>query len=282
MFEVDNDGNVYANSVTITGGSLHIQGSSAEFGVSTDGKLTAVEAEILGKITATSGYIGTSDKGFTITENAIYNGFDSLSSSALSGGVYVGTDGIRVGQDSTRTKTYWSSKVIYISSEQYLDITDSSYPNDNYEGGVFTLDYYSRTYKRVIKFTPVKEDHSSLYDAKPIEVELPKESTQGIDRRVSFSLTQSKWFAVRYLSDSSDTNMTIYDLKLATLAGFMVNRYGDVIMRDATIKGYFNGSITVTGGSINIQNSSGTKTFSVSQDGDLCKLRFNSFSYYFR
>ena len=268
-FEVDSNGNVYATSVTITGGSLHIQGSSAEFGVSTDGKLFAVEAEILGKITATSGYIGTSEKGFTITENAIYNGFDSLSSSALSGGVYIGTDGIRVGQDSTRTKTYWTTKTLYISGDHYLDITDNSYPNDNYEGGMFTLEYYSKTYKRVIKFTPVKQNHSALYDAKPIEVELPKDIANGELRTVTFSLTQSKWFAVRYTSDSSDTSMPIYNLKLATLAGFIVNRYGDVIMRDATVKGSFRGDVTVTSGSINIQNSGGTKTFSVSQNGEL-------------
>lgn len=267
-FEVDNDGNVYANSVTITGGSLHIQGSSAEFGVSTDGKLIAIEAEILGRITATSGYIGTAEKGFTITENAIYNGFDSLSSSALSGGVYIGTDGIRVGQDSTRTKTYWTNKTIYISSDQYLDISDSSYPNDNYEGGMFTLSYWSRTYDRIVKFTPVKSDHSALYDAKTIEVKLPKDSTSGDGKSIQFSLTQSKYFAVKF-EGGAETSMTVTRLKLATLAGFMVNRYGDVIMRDATVKGSFKGDVTVTSGSINIQNSGGTKTFSVSQDGEL-------------
>lgn len=261
VFEVDNDGNVYANSLTITGGHLHIQGSSADTEIKADGKLIAVEADILGKITATSGYIGTADRGFTITENSIYNGFDDITSESLSGGIYIGTDGIRLGQNIGRTVTFWSSSTtIYKSSSTQLSIVDSNYPNDNYEGGVFTMQYWSRTYKRIVKFTPVKSDYTTLYEAKTIEVELPKESSQGSRRTVQFNLTQSQYFLVTYDSDSSDTNTAILNIKLAILPeGFVVDKLGNLITRD----------VKIIGGELNIHSSDGTKVFSVSNEGVL-------------
>lgn len=66
------------------------------FCVRYDGKMYAENAEIKGKITATSGYIGTADKGFVIGSSSIYNGISSLS--ATSGdGVFFGTAGINIG-----------------------------------------------------------------------------------------------------------------------------------------------------------------------------------------
>lgn len=54
-------------------------------------------AEFTGKITATSGYIGTSSQGFSIGSSYIRNGMASLSDTTHNG-VYVGTDGIALGK----------------------------------------------------------------------------------------------------------------------------------------------------------------------------------------
>lgn len=83
-------------------------GNSASFGwsLTADGfvlessgqevfKATKDGVDITGKITATSGYIGGKNKGFTITENAIYNALSSLYGTV--DGVYIGTDGIALG-----------------------------------------------------------------------------------------------------------------------------------------------------------------------------------------
>lgn len=91
-----------AARVTKTGGN------SASFGwsLTADGfvlessgqevfKATKDGVDITGKITATSGYIGGKNKGFTITENAIYNALSSLY--GMVDGVYIGTDGIALG-----------------------------------------------------------------------------------------------------------------------------------------------------------------------------------------
>jgi len=65
------------------------------FTVTSSGALTAKSADLTGKITATSGYIGTEASGFTIKSNKFYNGKTTLGSTA--DGVYVGTDGISCG-----------------------------------------------------------------------------------------------------------------------------------------------------------------------------------------
>ena len=72
-------------------------------------KVDATGAQVKGKITATSGYIGTEQAGFTITASAIFNrniaAVDSSQAISLSNisdansgsGVYLGTDGIYLG-----------------------------------------------------------------------------------------------------------------------------------------------------------------------------------------
>lgn len=52
---------------------------------------------ITGKITATSGYIGNSTSGFAINSSSICNGQTTLAGSGSNAGVYIGTDGIGLG-----------------------------------------------------------------------------------------------------------------------------------------------------------------------------------------
>jgi len=65
------------------------------FAVDKDGKLYAKDAIIKGEITADSGKIG----GFTIGSSAIYNNKDTIDSE--NAGVYIGTNGISLGANST-------------------------------------------------------------------------------------------------------------------------------------------------------------------------------------
>ena len=62
------------------------------------GTIYASAGEFTGKITATSGYIGQPSQGWTISSSAIYNGKSSYSGTAQ--GIYIGTDGISLGNAS--------------------------------------------------------------------------------------------------------------------------------------------------------------------------------------
>lgn len=90
VFEVTREGDLTANSVTITGGSFNI--NNGTFEVTNDGLMTATGADISGRIQATDGIIG----GFTIGENAIYNSITGMEDQT-SNGVYLGIDGIKLG-----------------------------------------------------------------------------------------------------------------------------------------------------------------------------------------
>lgn len=100
-----------AARVTKTGGN------SASFGwsLTADGfvlessgqevfRATKDGVDITGKITATSGFIGSKDSGFTITQNAIYNKLSELYGTV--DGVYIGTDGIALGGGKFRVNSY--------------------------------------------------------------------------------------------------------------------------------------------------------------------------------
>jgi hypothetical protein len=92
-FNVSAAGAVNATNMTISGGSLNINGGV--FSVNSLGHMTASAAQITGKITSTSGTIG----GFNIGSTSISNGKSTVSDS--NAGVYVGTDGIALGANST-------------------------------------------------------------------------------------------------------------------------------------------------------------------------------------
>lgn len=76
-------------TLTDTDWSLSANGSRV-FRATKDG------IEVLGKITATSGYIGSTNNGFLIDNYGIRKGMTSFSDTANSG-VYIGTDGISLG-----------------------------------------------------------------------------------------------------------------------------------------------------------------------------------------
>lgn len=73
-----------------------IRYGNGNFEVDANGNLTAINANISGSITATSGIIG----GFTIEDSYIYNGRSSLDDNSR--GIYIGTDGISIGKNSNK------------------------------------------------------------------------------------------------------------------------------------------------------------------------------------
>lgn len=91
-------------SLNSTSFSINANNSQSIFYADTNGIKIRGNAEVTGKITATSGYIGGSS-GFTINATAIYNGKSSLT--ANKAGVYIGTNGIALGSlasDNTHSK----------------------------------------------------------------------------------------------------------------------------------------------------------------------------------
>lgn len=83
------------SGITLNSGSINI---ANKFTVDSSGKVTATEAAITGAIKATSGEIGSGNNKFTIEGNHIKSGKSSLTDG--NNGVYVGTDGIALGQNS--------------------------------------------------------------------------------------------------------------------------------------------------------------------------------------
>jgi hypothetical protein len=73
---------------------------------------------VKGQITATSGYIGSESSGFNIGSTAIYNGMTSMSDTTHNG-IYLGTDGIALGQGKFKvTKNGKWYLVYYLTNEK--------------------------------------------------------------------------------------------------------------------------------------------------------------------
>ena len=81
--------------LTSTSFSINANKSQNIFYADKNGIKIRGNAEVTGKITATSGYIGNSSNGFTIQASSIYNGKSGLTTN--SNGVYIGTNGIALG-----------------------------------------------------------------------------------------------------------------------------------------------------------------------------------------
>lgn len=179
-FYVRHDGHVEARDLTISGGSIRIldlSGSNTSFEVTNDGALTATNATITGAINAESGRIGTVTSYFDIGGNDISNtayiksGVTSFSDDQ-NNGVYIGTDGIRLGpnfavdnqgnvtantivwtigeqieyavtNDNLMPVSGWVSTFPTVNQGQYLwTRRRNHYNNDTYSAWSYTVTYY--------------------------------------------------------------------------------------------------------------------------------------------
>ena len=143
------------------GWSLTADGFILESSGQTVFKATKSGIDITGKITATSGFIGSKDRGFTITENAIYNQLSELYGTV--NGVYIGTDGIALGggkfrvdsngqlyaTDGTFTGNVYASQILvggeagYVEGDQIGSGTISTANTDGYLNGGIANGYFS-------------------------------------------------------------------------------------------------------------------------------------------
>lgn len=95
----DGSASIDLDSGVISIKSDHFSWESTYSSLTSDGKLTAKDVDLTGKITADSGTIG----GFNIGKSAMYTGSKSTFNSIIDG-VYLGTDGIAVGTESSGVK----------------------------------------------------------------------------------------------------------------------------------------------------------------------------------
>lgn len=84
-------------SLTASGFYLNSNDNTRIFEANSSGIKISGNADITGKITATSGYIGNGANGFQINDTSITNGKASLDDNC--NGVYIGTDGISLGRN---------------------------------------------------------------------------------------------------------------------------------------------------------------------------------------
>lgn len=98
-----NEENTFGWVLDTTGFDVQSNGDSV-FKVNTSG------AEINGKVTATSGYIGNGSEGFTIDSTDIRNGMTSLSDTT-NNGVFIGTNGIALGKGKFKVENTGSGKI---------------------------------------------------------------------------------------------------------------------------------------------------------------------------
>ena len=113
--------------LTSSGFYLNSNNNTRIFEANSSGIKIKGNAEVTGKITATSGYIGNGSQGFQIRSTSITNGKASLYDSY--NGVYIGTDGIALGSNF-RVDSSGSVSASSMSLSGYLLIGDS-YINAN-------------------------------------------------------------------------------------------------------------------------------------------------------
>lgn len=102
-----------ALGVYIGTNGIHLGGSESgeySFKVTNKGVLTATSATITGKITATSGSIGSGSTVWTIGSGAIYNGKSSYANTTS--GIYIGVDGISFGDATHYFKATSAGQVL--------------------------------------------------------------------------------------------------------------------------------------------------------------------------
>lgn len=108
--------------LTSSGFYLNSSGNTRIFEANSSGIKIKGNAEVTGKITATSGYIGNGSQGFQIRSTSITNGKASLYDSYQ--GVYIGTDGIALGSNF-RVDSSGTVSASSMSLSGYLLIGDS-------------------------------------------------------------------------------------------------------------------------------------------------------------
>lgn len=251
VFKVDRDGNVTANSVSITGGELNINNM---FTVTPEGFMSAQNADIQGTIRATSGIIG----GFTVTEGNLYSGTIGRSNSVMLSPGYVATISTLDSNEQT-----WA-----ILADGYFGVTSDGklYAQNAKISG--TIEAKSGSIAGfIIEQTASVSRLYSLDDNDNISVLM----SPGYYAQVSaLDTIPQRWAFLASDSFGVTKDGTLYTKDIRILGGsinitnqagtqsFNVNSNGELSAN----------AVRISGGYISITNGS-TQTFSVTSDGEL-------------
>ena len=119
--------NSFGWKLTSTSFAINSGGGTNVFYADRNGVKISGNAEVTGKITATSGFIGNGSNGFTINSSSISNGKSSFYDNYQ--GVYIGTNGIALGSqfkvDSSGNVTATSMTAENMKLSGWLQIGDS-------------------------------------------------------------------------------------------------------------------------------------------------------------
>ena len=264
------------------------------YGLSSDGILTAASANISGTIEAESGFIGQKyeldesgnykldenknkievHKGFDIKANCIENGFyNPQTGDALINGVHVGTDCIRIGQDVTRT---WKAIIGTISTDKQMSTgphAELPIGKDILAGGLFKIKFDAYNGDRIFRIGWSRKTENGQYIVKPtppgdyMEIAIPANSTM-IETMFSSEYYTDKYHYLSFAVNSGETGFDNVSIELVTFPGFVVDNTGLLTAYNVYLRGSFQGDVNIDSGSIRIQNGENT-TFEVSNTGEL-------------
>lgn len=230
-------------------GSMTVNGDSTSTGLKifADGKVQAKSVDLTGKIGATSGYIGTAANGFTISDIAIYNKITGLEKPYEYDiqGVYVGTDGIRVGpQASIDTDTDFYEIQTSTTTETEIDLPED---NQEYEVNFWLAHSGGTLYIR-------NADYTILYNATITGAEQTWSS-------VKFSTEVGESPQTIYVSYSITGGLTNMTITRASKPGFVVTSAGKLYAMDA----YLSGNFKIKSGSLQLGTLA--NGFTINSDG---------------
>lgn len=92
--------------INLSANNPGIKFGNGNFSVNSNGILTANDVDLTGKITATSGYIGTKESGFLINSNYISKGNITNVTQTTTAGIYIGVNGINISGGTAATTSY--------------------------------------------------------------------------------------------------------------------------------------------------------------------------------
>lgn len=251
-------GNSY--QITATGATYIGNSSDANVSISPDGIITAVGADITGTIRANAGYIGTDAEGFSIWSKSISNGFgkgfeNDYTNNPGSNVVYIGTDAIRLGKDSTYNL---SKNVSYIDYKTPLKITlPTKAKNLSNQTAKLTYDKPNST----ITLTGIYKKESG-YMTKTFEVVIdPTANPTSCEFTIDNYDNDSNYLELVVKSGTTG-KLNNVKFSIGPFVGFVVTNEGFLTAIDAKILGTFQGDVTITGGTLSIGNN-----FYVNNDG---------------
>ena len=254
VFKVDRDGNVEANSVKISGGELNINDT---FVVTPDGIMTAMGASVSGDIVITSGSITLGSK-FRVDPDGTMH----ASNASISGDISA-TTGHIAGFIIKSDRLHDSNNKIMLSPGKPLTV-DSLYKKWTILSG---LDINSTGQYPVYSAKFKVADDGSLYASEAtINGKITSNDATISGGSITITDNGTEMFKVTNKGVVTAKDINISGGSLNINDKFVVTPDGIMTANGATIQ---NGNITITSGSILIQDLNQNTSFSVDQYGNL-------------